>query len=120
MALAPSQINETLMNGLGGALGRMGRRWRRLDREKLKGVLLDLQKRRKDIIRQEDIYPPNDPLRLSFQCQRAIADLHILELKIDVGRISPPHPHSLSLMLEASFENFLGHLRLDSLALMRT
>ncbi len=52
-----------------------------MDREKLKAVFLDLQKRRKYIIRQEDLYPPNDPLRLSFQCQRAVVDLHILELK---------------------------------------
>ncbi len=59
----------------------MGRRWRRLDREKLKAVLLDLQKRRKDIIRQEDQYPPNDPLRLSFQCQRAVVDLYLAELR---------------------------------------
>ena len=79
--LDPSQINESLLNGLGGALARMGQRWRRLDREKLKAVRLDLQKRRKDIIRQEDLYPPNDPLRLAFQCQRAVADLHILELR---------------------------------------
>ena len=44
-------------------------------------MFLDLQKRRKDIIRQEDLYPPNDPLRLAFQCQRAIVDLHIAELR---------------------------------------
>ena len=79
--LNPSQINVTLLNGLGGAVVRIGRRWRRLDREKIKAVLLDLQKRRKDIIRQEDQHPPNDPLRLAFQCQRAVADLHILELR---------------------------------------
>jgi len=59
----------------------MGRRWQRLDREKLKAVFLDLQKRRKDIIRQEDLYPPDDPLRLAFQCQRAVVDLHLLELR---------------------------------------
>ena len=85
LPLDPSQINETLLNGLGGALARMGRRWRKLDREKLKAVLLDLQKRRKYIIKQEDLYPPNDPLRLSFQCQRAVVDLHILELRKVVG-----------------------------------
>jgi len=87
LLLDPSQINETLMNGLGGALAGMGRRWRRLDREKLKAVFLDLQKRRKDIIRQEDLYPPNDPFRLAFQCQRVVVDLHILELgKFAAGR----------------------------------
>ena len=79
--LNPSQINETLLNGLGETLARMGRRWRRLDQEELKAMLLDLQKRRKDIIRQEDLYPPNDPLRLSVQCQRAVMDLHLLELR---------------------------------------
>jgi len=81
LPLKPSQINETLMNGLGVALGRSRRRWRRLDREKLKAVFLDLQKRRKDIIRQGDLYPPNDPLRLAFQCQRAVVDLHIAGLR---------------------------------------
>ena len=84
-SLNPSQINETLLNGLGRALARMGRRWRRMDREKLKAVFLDLQKRRKDIIRQENLYPPNDPLRLSFQCQRAMVDLHVLELRKVAG-----------------------------------
>ena len=79
--LKPAQVNETMMNGLRQALRDSGRRWRRLDREELKSVLLDLQKRRKDIIRQEDLYSLNDPLRLGFQCQRAVVDLHILELR---------------------------------------
>lgn len=81
LPLKPSQINETLMNGLGVALARMGRRWRRLDRESLRTALRDLQKRRKEIIRQEDFYPPEDPLHLNFQCYRAIADLYIAELR---------------------------------------
>ena len=70
-----------MLKGLGGALARMGRRWRRLDREGLKAVLRDLQKQRKEFIRQEDSYPPEDPLRLSFQCQRGVVDLHFLELR---------------------------------------
>ena len=59
----------------------MGRRWLRLDRRERKAVLRKLQKRRNEIIRQEDLYPPNDPLRLSFQCQRAEVDLHLAELR---------------------------------------
>ncbi len=79
--LNPSQINETLLKGLGGAVARMGRRWRRLDRRERKAVLRKLQKRRNEIIRQEDLYPPEDPLRLSFQRRRAALDLHLAELR---------------------------------------
>ncbi len=81
LPLDPSQINETLLNGLGDALRDAGRRWRRLDREGLRAVLRDLQKQREEFIRQEDLFPPEDPLRLAFQRQRAVVDLHIAELK---------------------------------------
>ena len=81
LPLKPSQINETLLNGLGGALARMGRRWRRLDRESVRATFRGLQSQRREIIRQEHLYPPNDPLRLSFQCQRAAVDLHLAELR---------------------------------------
>ena len=79
--LSPSQINETLMNGLGGALREARGRWRRLSRKELRAKFQELQARREHLIRQEDLYPPNDPLRLSFQCCQAVVDLHIVELK---------------------------------------
>ncbi len=79
--LKPSLVNADILEGLLESLHAARKRWRKLDRQGIRVVLRDLQKRRKDIIRQEDQYPPNDPLRLAFQCERAVADLHILELK---------------------------------------
>ena len=78
--LKPSQVSETMMDGLGKALLAARRRWQRLDGESIRAKFQELRKQRKYIIRQEGLYPPNDPLRLSFQCQRAVVDLHILEL----------------------------------------
>ena len=74
-----------MMDGLGKALLAARRRWQRLDGESIRAKFQELRKQRKYIIRQEDQYPPNDPLRLRFQCQRAIADLHILELRKGAG-----------------------------------
>ena len=78
--LKRAPVNETMLDGLGKALLAARRRWQRLDRESIRATFQELRKQRKYLIRQEDQYPPNDPLRLSFQCQRAIADLHVLEL----------------------------------------
>ena len=78
--LKPTHVNETMMNGLRQALRDARRRWQRLDRESIRATFRELRKQRKYLIRQEGLCPPNDPLRLSFQCQRAVVDLHILEL----------------------------------------
>ena len=36
---------------------------------------------RRYIVRQEKLYPPEHPLRLTFQRQRALVDVRIAELK---------------------------------------
>jgi len=79
--LKPSPVDVDILDGLIESLREARRRWQRLDRENIRATFQELRKQRKYIIRQEDLYPPNDPLRLSFQCQRAVVDLHILELK---------------------------------------
>ena len=83
--LKPSQVSETMMDGLGKALLAARRRWRPLDRQGIRATFQELRKQRKYIIRQEGLHLPNDPLRLSFQCQRAVVDLHLAELRRVAG-----------------------------------
>lgn len=79
--LKPSRVNAPSLDGLGKALLAARRRWQRQDRETMRATFHELRKQRREIIKQEDLYPPNDPLRLSFQCQRAVVDLHLVELR---------------------------------------
>ena len=74
-----SQAAETLLEGLIESLRESVGRWRTLDRQGIRAMFRELKAQRGNLIRQEDLYPPNDPLRLSFQCKRAAADLHILD-----------------------------------------
>ncbi len=79
--LKPSPVNADILDGLIESLREARQRWRPLDRQGIRAVFRELKAQRGNLIRQEDLYPPNDPLRLSFQCQRAVVDVHILELR---------------------------------------
>ena len=79
--LKPSRVNAPSLDGLGKALLAARRRWQRQDRETMRATFHELRKQRMYIIRQEDLYSPNSPFRLGFQCQRAAVDLHIAELR---------------------------------------
>ena len=78
--LKPSQVYVDILEGLLGSLHAARKRWRTLDRQGIRAVLRELKAQRGTLIRQEGLHPPNDSLRLSFQCQRAVVDLLILEL----------------------------------------
>ena len=80
-----SPAAETLLEGLVESLRESVGRWRTLDRQGIRATFQELRKQRREIIRQEGLHPPNDPLRLSFQCQKAVVDLHILELRKGAG-----------------------------------
>ena len=79
--LKPSHVYVDILEGLLGSLHAARKRWRTLDRQGIRAVFRELKAQRKNLIRQEDLYPPNDPLRLAFQCQRAAVDLHLAELR---------------------------------------
>ncbi len=80
-----SQAAETILEGLGESLRKARQRWKALDRQGIRAVFRELKAQRENLIRLEDLYPPNDPLKLSFQCQRAVVDLHLAELRKGAG-----------------------------------
>ncbi len=85
--LKPSLVNADILEGLLESLHAARKRWRKFDRQGIRAVFRELKAQRGNLIRQEDQHPPNEPLRLAFQCQRAVVDLHILELgKFAAGR----------------------------------
>ncbi len=79
--LKPSPVNADILDGLIESLREARQRWRKLDRQGIQAVFRELKAQRGNLIRQGDQYPPNDPLRLAFQCQRAVVDLHLAELR---------------------------------------
>lgn len=79
--LKPSPVNVDILDGLVESLREARQRWQTLDRQGIRAVFRELKAQRGNLIRQEDLYPPEDPLRLVFQCQRAVVDLHIVELR---------------------------------------
>ncbi len=84
--MSSSDVSHNVLDGLLGPLRESRRRWRKLGKKELRAAFQELQSQREHLIRQEDQHPPNDPLRLAFQCQRAVVDLHILELgKVAAG-----------------------------------
>jgi len=55
--------------------------WKRLTLDQFKEAYSNLVRNRRYIVRQEKLYPPEHPLRLTFQHQRALVDVSITELK---------------------------------------
>ena len=55
--------------------------WKRLTLAQFKEAYSNLVRNRRYIVRQEKLYPPEHPLRLTFQRQRAMVDVRIHELK---------------------------------------
>ena len=58
-----------------------GQEWTLLTSTQLKNAYSILLGNRRYIVRQEKLYPPEHPLRLTFQRQRAMIDVRIHELK---------------------------------------
>ncbi len=58
-----------------------GQGWTLLTSAQLKHAYSILLGNRRYIVRQEKLYPPEHPLRLTFQRQRAMVDVRIKELK---------------------------------------
>ncbi len=63
--LKPSPVNVDILDGLIESLREARDRWRTLDRQGIRAVFRELQDQREHLIRQEDLYPPNDPRRRS-------------------------------------------------------
>ena len=55
--------------------------WKRLTSAQFKEAYSILVRNRRYIVRQERGHPPEHPLRLTFQHQRALVDVSITELK---------------------------------------
>ncbi len=72
--LEPSPANADILDGLIESLQEARERWRTLDRQGIRAVFHDLQAQREHLVSQEDLSPPNDPLRLNFHCRRAVVD----------------------------------------------
>ncbi len=67
--------------------------WTLLASTQLKHAYSILLGNRRYIVRQEKLYPPEHPLRLTFQRQRAMVDVRIKEL-IDAAKakgLTPGH-----------------------------
>ena len=64
-----------------GKRNQPGQEWTVLTSTQLKHAYSILLRNRRYIIRQEKLYSPEHPLRLTFQRQRAMVDVRIHELK---------------------------------------